>query len=80
MRLFHETYIYLLYSFMKLYDRSIKFVKNVTTTVPSDQVTLNMEVVDHEKLWNIVVYNFLYEIILSMKFKFESLKFEFQIS
>jgi hypothetical protein len=50
MRLFHETYIYLLYSFMKLYDRSIKFVKNVTTTVPSDQVTLNMEVVDHEKL------------------------------
>jgi hypothetical protein len=41
--------------------------------------TLNMKVVDSEKLWNFLVYNFLFEIILSMKFKFEYLKFEIQI-
>jgi hypothetical protein len=29
-----------------------------------------MKVVDPEKLQNFVVYNFLFEIILSMKFKF----------
>jgi hypothetical protein len=37
--------------------------------------TLNMEVVDPKKLWNFVVHKFLFEIILSMKSKFESLKF-----
>jgi hypothetical protein len=35
-----------------------------------------MKVVDPEKLWNFVVYNFLFKIILSMKFKFEYLKSE----
>jgi hypothetical protein len=45
----------------------------------SNGETLNMKVVDPKKLWNFVVYTFLFEIILSMKFKFESLKFEIQI-
>jgi hypothetical protein len=39
-----------------------------------------MKVVDPKKLWNFVFYNFLFEIILSMRSKFESLKFEIQIS
>jgi hypothetical protein len=30
-----------------------------------------MKIVDPEKSWNFVVYKFLFEIILSMKFKFE---------
>jgi hypothetical protein len=38
-----------------------------------------IKVVDPNKLWNFVVYTFLFEIILSMKIKFESLKFEIQI-
>jgi hypothetical protein len=46
----------------------------------SNGETINMKVVDPEKLWNFVVYTFLFEIILSMKFKFESLKFEIQNS
>jgi hypothetical protein len=46
----------------------------------SNGETLNMKVVDPEKLWSFVVYNFLFEIILSTKSKFESLKFEIQIS
>jgi hypothetical protein len=35
----------------------------------SNGETLNMKVVDREKLWNFVVYKFLFEIILSMKSK-----------
>jgi hypothetical protein len=46
----------------------------------SNEETINMKVVDPNKLWNFVVYTFLFEIILSMKIKFESLKFEIQIS
>jgi hypothetical protein len=46
----------------------------------SNEETINMKVVDRNKLWNFVVYTFLFEIILSMKIKFESLKFEIQIS
>ena len=45
----------------------------------SDGLTVKMRVVDHNKLWNFVVDNFLFEIILSMKTKFEFLKFEIQI-
>jgi hypothetical protein len=45
----------------------------------SNEETINMKVVDPNKLWNFVVYTFLFEIILSMKIKFESLKFEIQI-
>jgi hypothetical protein len=45
----------------------------------SNGETLNMKVVDREKLWNFVVYKFLFEIILSLKSKIESLKFEIQI-
>jgi hypothetical protein len=37
MRLFEN--IYLLYSFMKLYERCIRFVKNVITTIPDKQMT-----------------------------------------
>jgi hypothetical protein len=39
----------------------------------SNGETLNMKVVDPEKLWNFLVYNILFEVILSLKFKFESL-------
>jgi hypothetical protein len=39
----------------------------------------NIKVIDPKKVWNFVVYIFLFEIILSIKFKFESLKFEIQI-
>jgi hypothetical protein len=46
----------------------------------SNEETINMKVVDPNKLWNFVVYTFLFEIILSMKIKFEPLKFEIQIS
>jgi hypothetical protein len=46
----------------------------------SNEETINMKVVDPNKLWNFVVYTFLVEIILSMKIKFESLNFEIQIS
>jgi hypothetical protein len=46
----------------------------------SNEETISMKVVDPNKLWNFVVYTFLCEIILSMKIKFESLKFEIQIS
>jgi hypothetical protein len=46
----------------------------------SNEETINMKVVDPNKLWNVVVYTFLFEIILSMKIKFESLKLEIQIS
>jgi hypothetical protein len=42
----------------------------------SNEETINMKVVDPNKLWNFVAYTFLFEIILSMKIKFESLKFE----
>jgi hypothetical protein len=31
--------IYLLYSFLELYDKCIKFVKNVNTTILKDQMT-----------------------------------------
>jgi hypothetical protein len=41
----------------------------------SNGETINMKVVDPDKLRNFVVYTFLFEIILSMKFKFEYLKF-----
>jgi hypothetical protein len=46
----------------------------------SNGESINMKVVDLDKLRNFVLYTFLFEIILSMKFKFESLKFEIQIS
>jgi hypothetical protein len=46
----------------------------------SNEETINMKVLDPNKLLNFVVYTFLFEIILSMKIKFESLKFEIQIS
>jgi hypothetical protein len=38
-----------------------------------------MKVVDLEKLWNFVVDNFSFEIILSWKTTFEFLKFQIQI-
>jgi hypothetical protein len=46
----------------------------------SNGETINMKVVHPDKLLNFEVYTFLFEIILSMKLKFESLKFEIQIS
>jgi hypothetical protein len=55
-------------------------LKNSNFSNGSNGETINMKVVDPDKLWNFVVYTFLFEIILSMKFKFESLKFEIQIS
>jgi len=41
--------------------------------------TVNMKVVDLEKLWNFVVDNFSFDIILSSKTTFEFNKFEIQI-
>jgi hypothetical protein len=38
MRLF-EKHISLIYSFMKLHERYIRFVENVTTTMADDQMT-----------------------------------------
>ena len=45
----------------------------------SDGQTTETKVVDLKKLWNFVVDNFLFEIILSWKTMFEFLKFEIQI-
>jgi len=42
----------------------------------SFEKTVKMKVVDLEKLWNFVVDNFSFEIILSLKTTFEFLKFE----
>jgi hypothetical protein len=53
-------------------------IRNFQTV--SNKETINMKVVDPNKLWNFVVYTFSFEIILSMKIKFEYLKFEIQIS
>jgi hypothetical protein len=44
----------------------------------SNGETVNMIAVDPEKLWNFVVYTFLFEIILSMKFKFNISNLEFK--
>jgi hypothetical protein len=54
--------------------------KNRIFQTVSNEETINMKVVDPNKLWNFVVYTFLFETILSMKIKFESLNFEIQIS
>jgi len=40
---------------------------------------IKIKFVDLEKLWNFVIDNFLFEIILSSKTTFEFLKFEIQI-
>jgi len=45
----------------------------------SFEKTIKMKVVDLEKLWNFVVDNFSFEIILSSKTTFKFLKFEIQI-
>jgi hypothetical protein len=56
-------------------------LKNSNFQMVSNEETINMKVVDPDKLWkNFIVYTFLFEIILSMKIKFESLIFEIQIS
>jgi hypothetical protein len=47
---------------MKLYERYIKFVKNVTTTISDEQMT-KIEVVHLQKLHNFVVEQFLIRII-----------------
>jgi hypothetical protein len=44
----------------------------------SNGETLNMKVIDMRSYETLQVITFLCEIILSMKFKFESLKFEFK--
>ena len=44
-----------------------------------DGETAKLRVLDHNKLWNFVVDNFLFEIFLSTKTMFEFLKFEIQI-
>jgi len=45
----------------------------------SFEKTVKMKVVDLEKLWNFVVDNFSFDIILLPKTTFEFLKFEIQI-
>jgi hypothetical protein len=60
MRLFAKT---LLYSFMKLDERCIKFVKNVINTIPDDQMT-KIKVVYLQKSYNFVVEPFLFELLL----------------
>jgi len=42
----------------------------------SFEKTIKIKIVDLEKLWNFVVDNFSFEIILSSKTTFEFLKFE----
>jgi hypothetical protein len=46
------------YSFMKLEERYIRFVNNVTTTMSDEQIS-KIKVVDLKKLYNFVVEHFL---------------------
>jgi hypothetical protein len=62
---------------MKLYERYIKFVKNVTTTISDEQMT-KIEVVHLQKLHNFVVEQFLIRIIFVNEkyiWNFSNLKF-----
>jgi chorismate mutase len=43
---------------MKLYEKCVRFMKNVTTTIPDEQMT-KIKVVYLQKLWNFVVESFL---------------------
>jgi hypothetical protein len=70
----HKIYIFL-YSFMKIYERYIRFVKNVIVTVPNEQMIKN-KVVDLQKIYNFVVELFKFELILSTESAFGFLKFE----
>jgi hypothetical protein len=56
----------------------LKFKIQILKTT-SDGKTINMKVVDLEKLWNFVVDDFSFKIILSMLSTFEFLKFKIQI-
>jgi len=47
--------------------------------IASFEKTAKIKVIDLKKLWNFVVDNFLFEIILSSKTTFEFVKFEIQI-
>jgi hypothetical protein len=49
--------LYLLYSFMKLYERCIRFVKNVITTISDDQMT-KIKIVHLQKSHDFVVEPF----------------------
>jgi hypothetical protein len=62
---------------MKLYERYIKFVRNVTTTISDEQMT-KIEVVHLQKLHNFVVEQFLIPIIFVNEkyiWNFSNLKF-----
>jgi hypothetical protein len=60
---------------MKIYERYIRFVKNVIVTVPNEQMIKN-KVVDLQKIYNFVVELFKFELILSTESAFRFLKFE----
>jgi hypothetical protein len=60
---------------MKIYERYIRFVKNVIVTVPNEQMIKN-KVVDLQKIYNFVVELFKFELILSTESVFGFLKFE----
>ena len=47
-----------LISFMKVEEKYIKFVNNVTTTISDEQIT-KIKVVDLQKLYNFIVEHFL---------------------
>jgi hypothetical protein len=52
------NHIHLSYSFMKLDERCIRFVKSITTTTTDDQMT-KIKVICLENLCNFVVQSFL---------------------
>jgi hypothetical protein len=60
---------------MKIYERYIRFVKNVIVTVPNEQMIKN-KVVDLQKIYNFVFELFKFELILSTESAFGFLKFE----
>ena len=61
-----------------MYFYNLKLIFWVFQMISSEKTT-KIKVVDLEKLWNFVVDNFSFEIILSSKTTFEFVKFEIQI-
>ena len=77
----HKIYIsYISHiSFMKVEERYIRFVNNVTTTMSDEQIT-KINFVDLEKLWNFVVDNILiwnHLVMQKRRLNLKILKFEF---
>jgi hypothetical protein len=58
--------IYLSCSFIKLYERRVDFVNNVTIALSNEEMT-KINFIDLKKLWNFVVKNFLIWIHLGLQ-------------